>query len=224
MNTTKDLSIVFKEHYAQTFSQYGETSRGVDWGDKDADHIMRLDHMLAVARADQKNFTLLDVGSGFGSLLDRAQALHFPVRYTGIDLVEDMVASGRRRHPEATWIRGDVLTHKFDTRYDYVVNNGVFTQKLDASIPEMQTFTKRMIKRMFALCRQGIAFNLMTTHVNFMVSNLYYTSPIEVLAWCMSEVSSNVRVDHAYPLYEYTVYLYRHQNNEGGSTNDGALA
>jgi hypothetical protein len=49
----------------------------------------------------------------------------------------------------------------------------------------------------------------MTSYVNYQASNLYYRNPAELLAWCMSQLTSKVRLDHAYPLYEYTVYLYR---------------
>lgn len=49
----------------------------------------------------------------------------------------------------------------------------------------------------------------MTTKVNYMVENQYYRNPVELFAYCLAEITNKVRIDHAYPLYEYTVYLYR---------------
>lgn len=211
MVSNQNMIDMYRQHHRSVFLQHGETPHGVDWGKRPEDHIMRLDNMLAVVPppAAAKGFTMLDVGSGFGSLLGRAHELDLPIHYTGIELVEEMTVRARERHPEAKWLCGDVMTHDFEQPFDYVVNNGVLTQKLDASIVEMDAFVKAMIRRMFALCRHGIAFNLMTTYVNFMAPNLFYKSPVEMLAWCMSELTPKVRLDHSYPLYEYTMYLYR---------------
>jgi hypothetical protein len=107
------------------------------------------------------------------------------------------------------FVHGDVLEHEFEGQFDYVVCNGILTQKLDVSGLQMDLFAARLIRRMFALCGIGAAFNVMTTKVNYYSNNLYYRNPAELLAWCMSEVSPHVRLDHSYPLYEYTVYLYR---------------
>ncbi|MBZ0224284.1 MAG: class I SAM-dependent methyltransferase [Dokdonella sp.] len=212
MPNTKHMVEMYKEHHQRVFDKHGETPKGVDWGDRRHDHILRLDRMLSVAQTFPCNatqFSLLDVGCGYGSLYDRALELEVPIEYTGIELVDDMLTHVRTDKPEANWITGDVLTHTFVDPFDYVITNGTLTQKLELTIPEMEEYSKTMIKRMFSLCRKGVAFNLMSSHVNFMVPNLYYTNPLEVIAWCMSEVSPKIRVDHAYPLFEYTVYLYR---------------
>lgn len=220
MASDQNMVDMYRQHHRSVFAQHGETPQGVDWGKRPEDHIMRLDNMLAVVPwpTGANGFTMLDVGSGFGSLLGRARELNLPIHYTGIELVKEMAIRSRERHPEAEWLCGDVMTHDFDQPFDYVVNNGVLTQKLDASIAEMDAFVKAMIRRMFALCRYGIAFNLMTTRVNFMAPNLYYKSPVEMLAWCMSELTSKVRLDHSYPLYEYTMYLYRDDSSNNTHT------
>jgi hypothetical protein len=53
---------------------------------------------------------------------------------------------------------------------------------------------------------------VMTSKVNFYANNLYYRNPSEMLAWCQMEITPFVKLNHAYPLYEYTVYLYREQS------------
>lgn len=62
----------------------------------------------------------------------------------------------------------------------------------------MDHFLEALVRQMFALCKVGIAFNVMSSYVNFTAPNLYYRSPVEMLAWCMSEVSTKVMLDHAY--------------------------
>jgi SAM-dependent methyltransferase len=199
-------------HYASTFEKYGACPEGVDWGPHAEDHHLRLDLMIDVTRqglAGMGKPSLLDVGCGFGSLLDRATARGIELEYAGVDVCQPMVELARERHPDAKWIVADVLTGEMPHCYDFVVCNGILTQKLGASNREMDEFLKALVRRMFSLCKVGIAFNVMSTHVNFMVPNLYYRSPAELLAWCMSEITPKAMLHSAYPLFEFTVYLYR---------------
>ena len=207
-----EISRMLGEHYAQTFAIHGQRPEGVDWGTCPDDHHIRLDRMLAVTDSDncaQGRPTLLDVGCGYGSLLELIQQRGQSLDYHGIDLCEAMVRAAGTKFPGARWSVGDILLWDSDAKYDYVVCNGILTQKLGASIREMDEYAKSLIMKMFELCNIGVAFNLMTTHVNFMAENLYYRNPVELLAWCMTELTPRVRLDHAYPLFEYTVYLYR---------------
>lgn len=106
------------------------------------------------------------------------------------------------------FICSDFLNYNFMDNYDYIICNGILTQKLEATNIEMDNYALELIKKMFKLCKKGIAFNLMTTKVNYFSNNLYYKSPVEILSFCMNELSSNIRIDHSY-LYEYTVYVYK---------------
>jgi SAM-dependent methyltransferase len=153
--------------------------------------------------------SLLDVGCGYGGLLQYAKEKAVPLSYTGIDVVHGMVLDARAHHPDGAFITGDVLEAKLGRRFDYVVCNGILTQKLDLPGLLMDEFAARLIRRMFALCRKGIAFNVMTTKVNFFANNLYYRNPAEMLSWCMNEITPILRVDHSYPFFEYTMYLYK---------------
>lgn len=204
------ISEALGEHYTSAFLQHGETPQGVDWGPHPEDHTLRLDRMLAVADVGTGS-SVLDVGCGFGSLLDRANDLGRKFNYTGIDLSRPMIDAAQTRHPESHWLVGDILGLSTPDRFDYVVCNGILTQKLDAGNREMDAFCHALVTKMFGLCRVGIAFNVMTTHVNFAAPNLYYRNPVELLAWAMTTLSPKVKIDHAYPLFEYTLYVYREE-------------
>jgi len=197
-----------KEHYEKTFSEFGASSKGVDWG-KDEDVILRYENMLSVVREGSSAVTLLDVGCGYGGLLEFAHERGMNLDYTGIDVAENMISYAKEQHAGGEFVIGDVLLHTFDSRFDYVVCNGILTQKLATTIREMDQFANDLIRRMFELCGTGIAFNVMSNKVNFIAENLYYRSPVEMLAFCLDNLSTKVRIDHAYPLYEYTVYVYK---------------
>jgi SAM-dependent methyltransferase len=201
-----------KSHYTRTFLEHGANSLGVDWGRDENDLAIRYQKMLEVIDDNQAGTrpTLLDVGCGFGGLLRFAQELNVPLAYTGIDVCPAMIAEAQQLFTTTgTFLVEDVFELDAAIRFDYVVCNGILTQKLETSNLDMDRFAESLIRQMFQLCSRGIAFNVMTTKVNFFDNKLYYRNPIELLAWCMSEISSVARLDHTYPLYEYTVFLYR---------------
>ena len=204
------ISAIMHDHYRKTFEQYGETSMGVDWGGKDWATAIRNQNMLDVLANPLHSCTLLDVGCGYGELSDFIKQKQLSIEYTGVDVVEGMIAAAKRRSQNSTFFHDDFLEWDPPHKYDYVVCNGILTQKLTTSTLEMNEYARELIKKMFNLANIGVAFNCMTTFVNFQKDNLYYRSPSEMLAWCMSEVTPHVRLDAAYELwYEYTVYLYK---------------
>jgi|CXWL01.1.fsa_nt_gi hypothetical protein len=219
--STDALVALFREHHAALFAAHGASPRGVDWNDE-GEFLFRYGKMLEVVTGDPGRGTgdaptLLDVGCGWGGLRAYAAAQGLPLRYAGIDIVPEMVDYGRRAFPDATFESGDFLRHAPAAPYDYLVCNGTLTQKLDIGMREMDAYAKAVVRHMFALCGRGIAFNLMSNRVNFTVPNLFYNSPVEVLAWCLAELSPRVRLDHGYSslaggrgkLYDFTVYVYR---------------
>jgi SAM-dependent methyltransferase len=204
------VSEMLRDHYAQAFRTHGATSEGVDWGRNQDGAACRYQKMLAVIPPNEKKrVSLLDVGCGYGALLQHAKENDIALAYTGVDVVEDMISEARARHKDASFLTGDILDLDVKARFDYVVCNGILTQKLNASKLEMDDFANRLIRRMFTLCERGVGFNVMTTKVNYFSHNLYYRNPAELFAWCMSELTRHIKLDHAYPLYEYTLYLYR---------------
>jgi 2-polyprenyl-3-methyl-5-hydroxy-6-metoxy-1,4-benzoquinol methylase len=214
------ISTLFHQYYAKTFDQYGATAKGVDWNDEN-ELLVRYDKILGVLRKDfaelPADLSLLDVGCGWGGLLRRARSLELPLRYTGIDVVEAMIEHGRHEFSDAEFIHGDVFALDQAKQYDFVVCNAILTQKLSVTIPDMEAYLRKLVRKMFSLCRHGISFNAMSTRVNYMVDNLYYQNPADLMAWLLAEVSPRVVIDHGYSslasgkgkYYDFTVYVYK---------------
>ena len=212
-NKSKLVAMKMKKHYSKVFSRFGSKPRGVDWGSVEST-LLRYGKMLAVIEGELVKpnafVSLLDVGCGYGELFKCAKNKDLKLRYTGIDVAPKMISWARKNIIEGKFIKGDFLQHNFEgEKFDYVVCNGILTQKLDISILDMDKFAKELIKKMFSLSSRGIAFNIMTTYVNYFVSNLYYKHPSEILTYCLSDISHKVKIDHSYGLYEYTVYIYK---------------
>jgi SAM-dependent methyltransferase len=204
------ISKALAQHYSEKFSLHGPSSEGVDWGSDESRMLLRYDKMLRVADYVGRNRpSLLDVGCGYGGLSSYAISKNIDLNYTGIDVAGNMIEWAGANLPSGNFIHGDLLDYKFEREFDYVVCNGILTQKLKAAGLEMDSFANQLIRQMFSLCTIGIAFNVMTTKVNYYSNNLYYRNPAELFSWCLSEISQHIKLDHSYPLYEYTIYLYR---------------
>ncbi len=203
------ISKKLAEHYSASFDKHGPSTQGVDWGEDDRLLHLRYRKMLSVLDvATPATLSLLDAGCGFGGLLKFALNSEIQIDYTGIDAATNMVEWAASNNPAGTFICGDVLSHPFESTFDYVICNGILTQKLDTPALEMDYYAQNLIRRLFSLCRRGLAFNIMTSKVNFYSNNLYYRNPSELLAWCLAELTPRVKLDHSYQLYEYTMYLY----------------
>jgi SAM-dependent methyltransferase len=216
MTADSEISAAFRKHYGTTLAKHGPNAAGTDWRlEKYA--AIAYDKMMAVLLDRDKGArpSLLDIGCGYGGLLSHAKKVGVTLDYSGIDIVPEMVQHGRSFHPDATFFVGDAQSFEFPRRYDYVVCNGLLSLKLDASILDMNVYAARLIRHMFSLASTGIAFNIMTNRVNFMEDHMYYRSPVEILAFCLSELSNKCRIDHAYNRYEFSTYVYRDEAISG---------
>lgn len=85
--------------------------------------------------------TVLDVGCGFGSLLD----IIGDCQYEGVDLVAGFVQEARRRHPRHRFVQTDVM--KLSHKYDWVIGLGI-----TGSVPE----PAKLVYQMWKLAGKGL--------------------------------------------------------------------
>jgi hypothetical protein len=197
-------------HYESQLRQHGPTARGMNWKDE-ASQTLRF-RILCEIR-DLNGLSLHEVGAGAGHLYDYLRTENIDADYSGSDLSEDMVQAAKLRHPHVCFDRRDILVDPDLPEYDVLVCSGLFFVRLHHTDGDWQDFIYATIRRMYDLCRIGIAFNLMTDQVDFRADNLYYSDPGQTLNFCRRELSRSVVVRHDYPLYEYTTYVYRNSSH-----------
>jgi SAM-dependent methyltransferase len=202
----EDLKRSVVEHYEAQLRAHGATARGMDWKDE-ASQRLRFEMLCAIG--DLSGQRVHEVGAGAGHLLDYLKERGIAARYSGSDLSEAMVAAARARHPGVPFERRDLLEEPAPEGYDVLFCSGLFHVKLHHAEEAWRAFVQGTLRRMYALCRVGIAFNLMSDRVDFRSPNLYYSNPSEMLEFCFRELSRFVALRHDYPLHEYTVYVYR---------------
>lgn len=200
------------QHYEECFQKYGASYRGMDWPNEE-DLARRFEVMLKVVQPDSpKLVSTLDLGCGVGLLIDHLRAKHIlnEFEYWGIDLSATMVTVARERHPAQRFEARDILLEALPAQcVDYVIMNGLLTEKVTLSHQTMEAYARDVIRMAFAACRRGIAFNVMSTHVDWNRSDLFHWSLDSVVAFLVRECSRSIVIRMDYGLYEYTVYVYR---------------
>jgi len=161
----KYLRIV--SHYETCLEQHGDSHLGVDWPRAD-DAQTRHRVMLDVIKPGNDTVSLLDFGCGAAHLNEYIHAHGLQnIQYAGLDLSEKFVRLSQSKFPENRFFCLDLLDDSaMLPEFDYIVLNGVFTEKRELSYDEMLTYFKQLLARVFAHARIGIAFNVMTKHVD----------------------------------------------------------
>jgi SAM-dependent methyltransferase len=201
-------------HYEGCLSRYGDTHRGVDWP-KAEDAELRYRVMLDLIPTDAPRPTrLLDFGCGAGHLLEFIKRRGLPrIAYQGLDLSPRYVALCRSKFPDALFTCADVLSDRMELpEFDYVVMNGVFTEKCSLSHDGMWDYVRALLRRVWPHARRGLAFNVMSKHVDWERDDLFHLSCDALLTFLKAELSQHCLFRHDYGLFEYTAYVYREAN------------
>jgi len=198
-------------HYEDCLTKYGDTHLGVDWPNQ-ADALTRYQVMLDVIREkDSSRIGLLDFGCGASHLYDYILANKLShIDYAGLDISEKFIQLSKEKYPQISYYCLDILQSSIELpAFDYIVLNGVFTEKRELSYDEMWEYFRQMISKVFQLAQSGIAFNVMSSHVDWERDDLFHLPIDKLTDFLVREVSRDFIIRNDYRLYEYTTYVYR---------------
>ena len=188
-------------HYREQVVAHGDSALGTQMSREG----QRFRFLKLLEIADLNGCTVLDVGSGLGDLYPFVRDRFPRAQYSGIDIVAEMVGRASEKYPEVSFRQHNLLIDPVPERYDYVLLSAVFNN----AISEPTDFLQDLIEPAFALCRRGLGFNFLSTHVNFSEPTMAYHDPARVLDFCMSRLSRRVRLEHHYERCDVAVFVYR---------------
>ena len=171
--------------------------------------LLRLRFAILAEVCDLEGRSVHEIGCGAGHLYDFLGERGFRGEYSGSDLSRAMIEAARARHPDVRFEQRDLRCEPRPAAADVVLCSGLFHVKLDRGDEEWQSFLRECVRRMYAMCRVAIAFNVMSDQVDYRSDELHYADAAEMLDFCRSELSRFVTLRHDYPLYESTFYGYR---------------
>lgn len=198
------------EHYEKCLEQHGDTHKGVDWPNI-ADAKKRYSVMLDVVRDDNEDITLLDFGCGASHLYEFIKENNLAqIDYSGLDISEKFIDLSKDKFPDLKFYCIDILEESNALPvFDYIVMNGVFTEKISMSTDEMFSYLKDVVRLLFDKCRIGLAFNVMSKNVDWEREDLFHLEKGLLVDFLKMEISEDFHIKEDYGLYEYTVYIYK---------------
>jgi SAM-dependent methyltransferase len=191
-------------YYSGKLRDFGPTPRGVDWNSEEA-QVVRFEQIARVL-PDDRPFSIIDFGCGYGAFADFLDARGYDAHYTGFDVSAEMIAAARARLGS-----GVALTSLATdlSPADFVVASGIFSVRMDVEIDVWEHYIHTTIDQMDSLAMRGMSFNLLTAYSDpeRKRADLYYADPHYYFDFCRQRYSRWVALLHDYGIYEFTLIV-----------------
>jgi SAM-dependent methyltransferase len=204
---TVNITSQVKNYYKRKITTFGSTPLGVDWSTESSQY-QRFDRLLRYMPLTEGD-SILDFGCGYGALVDYLKSRNIFPKYTGLDLVTEMLEVAAIRNPEhATNFISELPPNGI---WDYVTMSGVFNVKGETSIDEWEDYLIQTLNSVIPLAEKGISFNLLTSFndLNRRKDHLYYCDPRDIASKINLESPFLLTIDHSYELWEFTVTILK---------------
>jgi len=207
MDNRPDLLDDVARYYSEKLAAHGDTPRGVDWNSEESQFI-RFEQLCKVVTPAAAGFSLIDLGCGYGALLDYLQDHHPSCDYLGVDVSAEMIRAAGQRHaalPRTRFINAS----QPDQAADYSVASGIFNVRQSRSDAEWFEYIQNTLDVLDRNSRLGFSFNCLTSYSDEDKKRdyLYYADPCLLFDLCKRRYSRQVALLHDYGLYEFTILV-----------------
>ena len=200
------MSDKIHDHYKSLFINYGDSIESAQYSTKESQYL-RFKYLSEIS--DLKNCIILDYGCGTSSLYDYLISIDKqPKKYLGIDIVEEFLEYSKKKIPSGLFCKPNQIS---SLDYDYGFVSGVFNNIRNNN----KDFWQQTVKTIFKYCRKGIAFNMMSTYVDYQDEELFYQSPEDVFTFVKKEITPFVTLRHNYIVkddsipFEFIIYAFK---------------
>ena len=201
-----DLLTEVAKYYTAKLAQHGETPQGVDWNGEES-QTLRFKQLCKIFDVSN-DFSVNDLGCGYGALSDFLAHRYESFFYTGIDVSEGMIRAAEQRSRDSNQVRF-IVSNKPEHVADYGIASGIFNVRLGRSDAEWQLYLESTLDVLNSTSRRGFAFNCLTSYsdAHKMRDYLYYADPCILFDLCKCRYSRNVALLHDYELYEFSILV-----------------
>jgi len=193
------------ERHRLSLEYFGEIAQALYWGTREEQQLrFAVLADMGIGAGD----SLLDVGCGFADLYGWLEARGLGIDYTGIDISPDILERARQAHAGVQLMQGELFDFDWPAgHFDWVCLSGTLNWRLDDDGDHL----RRVIRRMFQLCRSGLAFNLLNIHGMDAVElakidELVAYRPEEILAYCQT-ITPDCQLRTDYADDDFTIYM-----------------
>jgi SAM-dependent methyltransferase len=203
-----DISKIVKEYYESKLSEFGPTSKGVDWKNEESHELRHavISNLISLEGRE----SVLDFGCGFGHFLAFLRNEGFKGEYFGVDISEKMVENasllfdGDARAAFST----DAIAKR---QADVVVASGVFNLRLGTPENDWIEYIDETVAELALSATSKLALNFLSMHsdVSKRDENLHYESIGRIADLLNRCFSRHLVVRQDYGLYEFSICAFK---------------
>lgn len=201
-----DLLREISGYYSDKLAEFGATPSGVDWNGSESQDL-RFRQLSKVIDRDS-DFSVNDLGCGYGAMLEYLSARYGQLKYRGYDISQAMLDAAREAFSGRSPTDFVLASAPTETA-DFGVASGIFNVKLDADRPSWEAYITSTLDAIDATSKYGFAFNCLTSYSDQdrMRDSLYYGDPSFWFDLCKRKYSRQVALLHDYGLFEFTMIV-----------------
>lgn len=193
-----------KKYYTKRILAHGATPKGVDWNGEESQFI-RFTQLSKIIIQD--NFTINDIGCGYGKYTEYLAQNYNNYIYNGYDLSREMIENAKKLYPNTNFL---IIVKPEDVKEsDYSIASGIFSVKMEHNESEWLSYILSTLEQMNEKSIRGFSFNMLTKYSDkkYMRDDLYYADPLFIFDYCKRNFSKEVALLHDYGLYEFTIVV-----------------
>ncbi len=192
------------QRYNERLKEFGYSEMALGWSRMKND--IRFEALICEWYAELEGSTIADFGCGFGDfygfLINNKKLQN--IRYTGIDINENLIRMGKSVYPESDFYCGDIIKDNYDQHFDFIFSSGVFNHKLQHQ--HEYHFIEETLSKLNSLTSKGFAVNFLSDKVDYPLAHTFHSNPGKILDICY-KFSNNIVLRNDHMPYEFTVYM-----------------
>lgn len=201
-----DTNNAIAKYYAENFKHYGIDPISVGWESKQVQDL-RFQILLDIIDQRKKDIKINDLGCGYGALYDFIVAQKIPISmYYGYDICKDMIDKAREKSNGSR--SAFFCKAKTSKVADYSFISGTFNIKFDTDKDLWTEYIKESLISIAKNTRCGLAFNLLSSHVEIQDDKFYYGRASDFFDFCMKNISDRIVLRHDYSDIEWSMLIY----------------
>jgi SAM-dependent methyltransferase len=191
--------------YRRRLEEHGYSPQTLGWGVHGRQEVRFA--VLAQEALRRPLSSVLDVGCGFADLHGFLRARGWRGKYTGIDIVPELLAVARERHPELDLREVDGAEDATDLpRHDFVIASGVFNARL--KVGDNRRHIVEALQTMHGRADVAVCVDFLSLFVDFEKPEAWHTDP----SWVMAEarrLTRRILLRADYMPFEFALFLFR---------------
>lgn len=181
------------EAYQSLFGHLSDV-QSLGWGSS-VSQKKRFDILLEI-RGRNSQDSVLDMGCGYGDMSPRCE------NYLGVDCRHSAIEMARQKYPESRFLCGSI--DDVEDEFDWIVASGLFCLK-----ENWESNTENLLKRMFEICKKGIACNFLSDLTRGKKNPHMKYATVSDVVQIVSKITNNFEVRHDYLANDLSLYIYR---------------